>query len=155
MFLFSCETKDVSVLTDMEKETIKSEISPIMKQIIENSESGNFVKATEPYSDKPGFISISNGRVSDYTEFLEGNKQYFKALSSQHFNESVMNYTFLNRQAVIVTWGGSAQVTMQDGQQTNVDPFAASLVFAKHDGMWKVVYNHESGIFTAIATDSI
>lgn len=154
MFLISCGTKNGAKLSDQEKEKIKSEIAPLMNQIVQNSEAGNLEKAIEPYSNRPEFVSISNGQVSDYSKFLEGNKQYFEAMESQKFTESLMNYTFVNRETVIVTWGGSAITKMKDGQQIKVDPFAASIVFNRTDGIWKVIYNHESGVFAAIINDS-
>lgn len=154
MLLFSCGTQNGDKLSDQEKEKIKSEISPLMNQIVQNSESGNIDKAIEPYSNKPEFVSISNGQVSDYNKFLEGNRQYFEAMKSQKFTETLMNYTFVSRETVIVTWGGSAITKMKDGQQIKVDPFAASLVFSKSDGIWKVIYNHESGVFAPVVNDS-
>ena len=154
LFLFSCGTKNTSNLTDQDKELIKSELVTIMNQIIQNSESGNLEKATEYYSNKPEFISISNGQVSDYNKFIEGNKTYFEAMEVQKFTESLMNYTFINKEIVIVTWGGSALAKLKDGQQMKVDPFAASLVFNKVDGDWRVIYNHESGVFAPIANDT-
>ena len=108
MSLLSCGTKNGATLTDNEKEVIKSEITPLMKQIAQNSESGNLDKAIEPYSNKPEFLSITNGQLSDYNKFVEGNKQYFEALESQIFNQTLMNFTFINKDNVIVTWGGSA-----------------------------------------------
>jgi hypothetical protein len=154
MSLLSCGTKNGATLTDKEKEIIKSEIAPLMNQIVQNSESGNLDKAIEPYSNKPKFISISNGNVSDYNKFVEGNKQSFEAIESQEFTETLMNYTFINKENIIVTWGGSAITKMKDGEQIKVDPFAASLVFNKSDGIWKVIYTHESGVFAPLVIDS-
>ena len=155
MILLSCGTKNGATLTDSEKEVIKSEIAPLMKQIVQNSESGNLDKAIEPYSNNPEFVSISNGQVSDYNKFVEGNKQYFEVMGSQSFNQTIMNFTFINKDNVIVTWGGSALAKMKDKQQIKVDPFAASLVFNKRDGSWKVIYSHESAVFTPVVNDSI
>ena len=155
MSLLSCGTKNGATLTDNEKEVIKSEITPLMKQIAQNSESGNLDKAIEPYSNKPEFLSITNGHLSDYNKFVEGNKQYFEAMESQIFNQTLMNFTFINKDNVIVTWGGSALAKMKNRQQIKVAPFAASLVFNKSDGIWKVIYNHESAVFTPVVNDSI
>ncbi len=155
MSLLSCGTKNEATLTNNEKEVIKSEIAPLMKQIIQNSQSGNLDKAIEPYSNKLEFLSIANGQVSDYNKFVEGNKQYFKAMESQIFNQTLMNFTFINKDNVIVTWGGSALAKMKDRQQIKVDPFTASLVFNKSEGIWKVIYNHESAVFTPVVIDSI
>ncbi|TLX73738.1 hypothetical protein E9993_14870 [Labilibacter sediminis] len=155
MFLFSCGTQNEGKLSDEEKEKIKSEISPLFNQIVQNSEAGNLKKAIEPYSNKTEFVSISNGQVSDYDKFVEGNKQYFETMKSQKFTETLMNYTFVSRETVIVTWGGSATIKLKDGKQLKVDPFAASLVFNRTNGIWKVIYNHESGVFTPIINDSI
>ena len=155
MTLLSCGTKNGATLTDNEKVIIRSEIEPLMKQIVQNSQSGNLDKAIEPYSNKPEFLSISNGQVSDYNKFVEGNKQYFEAMESQIFTETLMNYTFINKDNVIVTWGGSALAKMKDKQQIKIDPFAASLVFHKSEGIWKVVFTHESAVFTPVVNDSI
>ncbi len=152
--LLSCGSKNGASLTDKDKEIIKSEIAPLMNQIVQNSESGNIDKAIEPYSNKPEFLSISNGQVSDYSKFVEGNEQYFEAMESQEFTETLMSYTFIDKEIVIVTWGGSALAKMKDGQHIKVDPFAASLIFNKSDGNWKVVYNHESGVFAQVVNDS-
>ncbi len=126
-----------------------------MDQIVQNSESGNIDKAIEPYSNSTDFISISNGQVSDYSRFVEGNRQYFDAIETQKFTESLMNFTIINSETVIATWGGSALTKMKNGQQVKVDPYAASLVFIKTDGTWKVIYNHESGSLIPIVNDSV
>ena len=147
MFLISCGTKTGSILTENEKETIKSELQLLMNQFIQNNEIGNVEKAIEPYLDSPEFMSISNGQISDYKNFMIANKQYFEALESQKFAESAMIYTFINKETVVITWGCSTLIQMKDEQEIKIDPYTATFIFKKVNELWKIIYCHGSGVF--------
>jgi hypothetical protein len=151
MIILSCGTKTEGSLT--EKEIIKAELQSIMNQIIQNNEIGNMEKAIEPYSDSPGFISISNGQISDYKNFMIENNYYFEALKSQKFSKSEMIYTFINNETVIITWGCSALLQMKNEQEIKIDPYTATFIFKKVNELWKVIYAHGSGINVPITND--
>jgi hypothetical protein len=152
--LTSCNTNKVATLTDQDKTIIKTEVQAVLKQIVESSEARNFEKATEPYADIPEFIAISNGVITDYADFIKSNKDFFDALDNQKYTETDLMFTFIDKKNVILTYGGSALVTMKDLQQIKVDPFAATLVFTKIDDSWKVIYSSETAIFIPIVEDS-
>jgi hypothetical protein len=154
MVLVSCGTKTNQVLTDADKDAIIKEIRPVLNQIIENSEKGELVKALEPYLNSPEFIGISNGQVFDFKGMEEGNKQYFDAMTSQKFTEKLLKYSFIDKDNVMVTWGGSANSELKDGQKFSIDPYSASLLFKKLGATWKVIYSHESSVMTPIQTQT-
>lgn len=152
--LVSCTTNKVDVLTEQDKATIQSELETILKQIVENSEAGNFEKATEAYADSPEFISINNAVITDSEGFLKSSKDFFDIMDYQKFNETTLKFTFIDKKTVILTYGGSALTTMKDGQQMNIDPFSAVLVFRKIGDSWKVIHSNETATIIPIAADS-
>ena len=154
MIILSCGTKTEGSLTENEKEIIKSELQSIMNQIIQNSEIGNMGESIKPYLDSPEFMSISNGQISDYKNFMIENKYYFEVLKSQKFSKSEMIYTFINNENVIITWGCSAFVQMKDEQEIKIDPYTVTFIFKKVNELWKVIYAHGSGIIVPITNDS-
>ncbi|TXD51490.1 MULTISPECIES: nuclear transport factor 2 family protein [unclassified Polaribacter] len=153
--LVSCNTSKENILTDQDKATIKSEVQAVINNIVANSEALNLEKATESYLNNPDFISISNGVIADYKSFLKGNKEYFNAIVSQTYTENDLIFTIIDKKTVILTFGGSALVTMKDQQKVKVDPFLATLVFRKIDDSWKVLYTNEFATFAPIENDSI
>ena len=154
LLLASCDTKKIEVLSDQDKATIKTEVEVVINQIIENSEAGNFEKATEPYLNSPEFIAISNGVVADYTGYIKSNKEYFSAVAHQKYNETNILFTYIDKNNVIMTYIGTGHATFKDKQQFKIDPFAATLVFKKIDDSWKVTYSNEFATITPIAEDS-
>jgi hypothetical protein len=154
IIILSCGTKTDGSLTENEKEIIKSELQSIMYQIIQNAEIGNMEESIEPYSDSPEFMSISNGQISDYKNFIIENKYYYEALISQKFTNSEIIYTFINHETVIITLGCSVLVKMKDEQEIKIDPYTATFIFKKVNELWKVIYAHGSGIFVPITNDS-
>lgn len=146
---FACTTEN-KPLTDKDKELLITSIKPVLSQIIENSETGNLDKAIEPYLNSPEFIAVGNGQVLDFNGLKEGNRQYFDALVSQKFTEKDIKYTFIDNKTVIATWCGMGLANLKDGQKLNIDPYVATLVFKKMDGVWKVIYTHESNIITPV-----
>lgn len=145
IIIFSFGTKSKGGLAGNERVIIRSELQSIMEQIIKSNENGNFEEAIRPYSDSPEFISISNGRVSVYKNFLNENKYYFAAIKSQKFSKSDLNYTFIDNKNVIVTWSCSAIIQMKDKQKIKIDPYAATFIFQKEKESWKIIYAHGSG----------
>lgn len=131
IILLSCGTKSESGLAENEKEIIRSELQSIMEQIIKSNENGNLEEAIRPYSDSPQFMSISNGKISDYKNFRIENKYYFDAIKSQKFSASDLIYTFINSKNVIVTWSCAANIQMKDEQKIKIEPYAATFIFQK------------------------
>ena len=128
IIIFSCGTKNESIITENEKEIIKAELQSIMNQMIQNNEIGNLEKSIEPYLDYPEFISITNGQISNYSELRSAHEQYFEVLKSQEFTESTFVYNFLNSENVIVTWGCTALVEMKNEQKTILKKDSENLV---------------------------
>jgi len=150
----SCNTNKVNILSEQDKEAIKSEILAINEHVIESSETVNFEKMIEPFADDPEFISITNGEIINYEGWKESNKEYFENLDKQSFNLTIEKITIINKETAILTLGGSAQALLKDGNQIKFDPFAATVVLRKIDDFWEVIHIHESGIFTPIVEDS-
>jgi len=154
IIILSCGTKTDDSLTENKKEIIKTELQSIMNHIIQNAEIGNMEESIEPYSDSPEFMSISNGQISDYKNFIIENKYFYEALISQKFTNPEIIYTFINHETVIITLGCSVLVKMKDEQEIKVDPYTATFIFKKVNELWKVIYAHGSGIFVPITNDS-
>jgi hypothetical protein len=82
------------------------------------------------------------------------NEEYFDVLESQTYTHDVVMFTFVYRNTVILTYGGSALTTLKCQQQLTIDPFAATLVFRKMDSSWKIIYSHESAVLMPVVIDS-
>lgn len=153
LIILSCGYRTENELTEVEKENIKTELQSLLNEIIDNNERGNVEKSIRPYLDSPEFISITNGRISDYKSFLVTNKQYFEALEYQKYFNKTFQFTFLNKENVIVTWGCTARIKMKNVQEMKLDPYTATLIFKNIEGSWMIVYGHGSGEFSPIAND--
>lgn len=145
IIILSFGAKTESNLADNKKVIIKSKLQSIMQHMIKNYEIGNLEEAIQPFSDSPQFMSISNGKISDYKNFRIENKYYFDAVKSQKFSNSDLKYTFINNKNVIVTWSCSAIILMKNKQKIKIDPYAATFIFQKENESWKIIYAHGSG----------
>jgi len=152
LLFVSCETKNRDLINDQDKERIKSDIQTVFEQMIQSSEAGNF--EFRPFVNSPGFISIVNGKISDYKEFIKSNTAFFDLVDNQIFDEAIMFYTFIDKETVILTYGATVIANFKDGHQSKADPLAWTVVFRKMDESWKVIYSHESFKIVPIVEDS-
>ena len=74
LVIVSCETKNRDLINYEDKERIKSEIQTVFEEMIQSSEAGNF--EFQPFLNSPEFISIVNGKISDYKELLSQIKTF-------------------------------------------------------------------------------
>jgi hypothetical protein len=125
----------------------------VLKNIVESSEAGNLEKNNRTVCKYPDFIYISNGVIVDHDGFIKMNEKYFDALESQTYTESAIMFTFIDRNTVILTYGGLALATLKDKQQMIIESFAATLIFRKMDSSWKIIYSHESAVLMLVVID--
>ena len=152
----SCKEQDSSKeLSKQEKEKITIELRERVQKIVDNSEIGNLNEVAEVYWDNPEFVGVTNGEIKNYKKYIEGDKEYFDILSAQKFSESDLLFTFLTKDIVIATYKGSALADLKDGDKLKLDPFVATLVFKKIDGIWKSVYTNEFMTIQPVIHDSI
>ena len=153
LLIVSCETINRDLINDQDKEKIKSEIQTVFEQMIQSSEAGNF--EFRPFVNSPGFISIVNGKISNYKEFIKSNTDFFDLVDNQIFDETNMLYTFIDKETVILTYGATIIANFKDGHLGRYDPLAWTVVFRKMDDSWKVIYSHESFKIVPMVEDSI
>jgi len=155
LILTSCQSQKTNEeLSKQEKEEIKFELRERVKKIVNNSEVGNLDEVAEVYWNNPEFIGVTNGEIKNYKKYIEGDKEYFDILNNQEFSETDLLFTFLNKDIVIATYNGFALADLNDGTKLKLDPFTATLVFKKIDGIWKSVYTNEFMTIQPIAVDS-
>lgn len=153
--LFSCDNQKVTELTEQDKETIKSEISPLMDKMINSLNNKEWDKAQEDYANTPEFVAVSTGNVFDYQTFVDVCASANESFNSMVITESSRKYSFINPEAVVLTWEGSLMIETADNQKFQADPYAISLLFVKSNGAWTINYSHESGSYEPLVSDTL
>jgi len=146
LILFSCGSPSDKSLTVEQKNKIIEEIKPVINQLFEITYQVNLDKYLE-LVDSSSLVNIMNGQILDYKTFKEGNKQLWSGLEYQKINILTEKFTIINQESVIYTLQGNDEAKFKNGDVLKVDPYAASLLFKKINGLWKITYNHGSGVF--------
>ena len=140
-------------MTELERETIKTEISPLMDKMISSLNNKEWDRSHEDYVNSPDFVAISTGHVFDYQTYIDGCKAANESLQTLVVTEVSRQYSFIDRNAVILTWKGSMMMESLDDQKFVADPYAISLLFVKTGDDWVISYSHESGNILPVVAD--
>jgi hypothetical protein len=148
IFLFSgfISPKPVTK-TSGDPESIKKEISEVVKVIFKNLQGMNADALFLPYSDSPSFSFVTtDGSAVGLQEAKNHHVAWFSSLSSLKVTPSNENYVFLPNNIVICTWQGKFEMTMKTGMKVIINKFAITFIFSKTDNIWKVIYQHSSAL---------
>ncbi|MBE2215610.1 MAG: DUF4440 domain-containing protein, partial [Opitutaceae bacterium] len=97
-------------------------------------------------ADVPEFRYVMpDGVVTDFAGWKQGHIDYFATVSAHRLTEKSQQITVLAPDTAQVTWLGTMDIVPKDGPVQRVDPFAATFLFKRIGGAWKLVAQHESG----------
>ena len=132
-------------LTADEKEDIKKAISKRIDEIIQGAKELNVDKAASVYSDDAEFKIVNpDATVTDFATMKKGQAEGFKGLNSLNFATIKQDFTFLSKDLVMCTWTGKNEFELKSGEKMKIEPYVGSLLFKNKDGVWKIIYAHET-----------
>lgn len=131
--------------SEAEKEIAKAEISDVVKLVIESAEQADFQSAKTPYLNSPEFTLINpDATVDDYEKFRLKGIASFEQLSAYYQTTIREEYRFLNKDLVLYTWIGQAELELKTGDVMNFDSYVGTMLFNKINNEWKITYAHET-----------
>ncbi len=138
------ESESIQLTAD-EKAAIKKDISNRINDIIQGAKELNVEKAASVYSDDPEFRIVNpDGTVTDFETMKKGQLEGFKGLKSLNFSTIKQDFTFLTKDLVMCTWTGINEFELTTGEKMKVEPYVGSLLFKNKEGVWKIIYAHET-----------
>lgn len=150
----ACTNNQKQELTETDKETIKKELKERVHEIIEASENRDVETLGDIYWNNEDFISVRESNVTNYQQYMQGEKEFFQAINSIKFNQGTFDYRILNHDMALLIYKGTAKIDFVEGPNMNLDAFTASLLFRKIDNVWKAVYSNEYAVFNPVVQDS-
>ena len=147
-----CQSSDNSIkeaerkeLTADEKEIIKKAISNRIDEIIQGAKELNIDKALNVYSDDTEFKIVNpDATVTDFATMKKGQAEGFRGLKSLNFSTIKQDFTFLSKDLVMCTWTGKNEFELTSGEKMKIEPYVGSMLFKNKDGVWKIIYAHET-----------
>ena len=138
------KTEDKELTTD-DKELIKKAISNQIDKVIEGAKELNVDKAASVYSDDAEFKIVNpDATVTDFATMKKVQGEGFKGLKSLAFSTIKQDFTFLSKNLVMCTWTGINEFELANGEKMKIEPYVGSLLFKNMDGIWKIIYAHET-----------
>ncbi len=144
--LTSCQNQSTEFeWTEQEKEIAKKEISNVVKVIIENAEKVDVQSAIEPYLNSPEFMLVNpDGSVDNYDNFKNKATESFNQFTAYNQTTIKEEYRFLNKDLVLYTWIGKAEIILKTGEKMNFKSYVGTMLFSKLNNEWRITYAHES-----------
>jgi hypothetical protein len=140
---FSCGTYN-KTLSDTQKEIIKGEVKEEVKTLYKACEEVNFETVMQHFLDSPDFITIYNGAISNYKEYVDGVKLNYNNLINQKCTELVYEkYVILDNYTVIYTNKSKWITNFKDGHSILWDSDVSQLTFRKIKNNWKIINDNE------------
>ena len=136
---FSCGTNNKPV-SDAQKEKIKGEVKDAVKTLYKACEEVNVETVMQHFLDSPDFITIYNGTISNYKEYVDGVKLNYNNLINQKCTElGYEKYVILDNSTVIYTCKSKWITNLKDGHSLLADSLVSQLTFRKIKNNWKII----------------
>jgi SnoaL-like domain len=136
---FSCGTNNKPV-SDAQKEKIKGEVKDAVKSLYKACEEVNFEAVMQHFLDSPDFITIYNGGISNYKEYVDGVKLNYNNLINQKGTElGYEKYVILDNSTVIYTFKSKWIANLKDGHSLVADTAVSQFIFRKIKNNWKII----------------
>ena len=144
--LTSCQNQSAEFeWTEKEKEIAKKEISNVAKVIIESAEKVDIQSALEPYLNSPEFMVVNpDGSIDNYDNFKINGTESFKQFTAYNQTTIKEEYRFLNKDLVLYTWIGKAEIVLKTGEKMSFDSYVGTMLFRKLNSKWRITYAHET-----------
>jgi proline iminopeptidase len=125
---------------------IKVEVAKAMDDFKAAVEKVDLAAVLAIAADVPEFRYVMpDGSVIDFAGWKQGHIDYFATVAAHRFFPKSQDIAVLASDTALVTWKGAMEVVPKDGAVLRVDPFAATFLFKRIDGAWKLVHQNESG----------
>ena len=123
---------------------LKKAVLEVHAQMAQAEKDLNAEKFFEYILDFDNGLIMQDGTVfNTRQEALEAVRAGFERVAQMERNYERADVTALSPDAALVTSKGTSKVTLLDGR-TFTNPFAASTVFVRRDGRWKLLHGHYS-----------
>ena len=140
-----CTDTESAPLNDAERRAIEGMIKTQTHQILTAAEAVDPVAVLAPFSQRPELISTFEGKVDrGYEAFANNVRTSYTALRSQDFGLTTEETRVLNRDVAVTTVYGPHTATDSGGIPSPTKPFAATIVWQREDGKWKIIAIHQS-----------
>ena len=144
---------DVEQLSDAEKGKIEKELRDAIHTLIAGCETLDMEAAFGIFSDSSAFLMMgTDGSLCDYRTYVNSNIDYLMTCSSFKLTTFREEIRILAHDIAIFSWAYKAEANLKTGDQDVVENAGATFVFNKINGVWKVVYYHESSVPTKRVT---
>jgi hypothetical protein len=135
----SCGTNNKPV-SDAQKEKIKGEVKDAVKSLYKACEEVNVETVMQHFLDSPDFITIYNGTISNYKEYVDGVKLNYNNLINQKCTElGYEKYVILDNSTVIYTGKSNWITNLKDGHSLLADSIVSQFTFRKIKNNWKII----------------
>jgi len=147
LFLTGCQKQVPAPLTEAEQAAIRDEVMPTVKAVFAVSESLDMEAGERMALDGPDFFYLMpDGKVLSLAEMMAIGRELVPSLSGQKLITQRDHLIVLGRDAALYVWQGRNDLVQKDGTVLRADPYAATYLFRRVDGVWKFAYAHESGL---------
>ena len=152
--LTSCQNESSNYeWSQQDKETAKKEISIVVNGVIKSAEITDFQSASKPYLNSPEFTIINpDGTIDDYANFEINGKEAFKQMTSYFQTTINEEYRFLNKDIVLYTWIGKAQIELKTGEKMDFESYVGTMLFKKINNEWRITFAHETASPAVVTT---
>ena len=140
-----CADTKSAPLKDAERLDIEGMLKTQTDQILAAAEAVDPVAVLAPFSQRPELISAFEGKIDrGYESFANNVRTSYTALRSQDFDLTMQETRVLNRDIAVTTMQGPHTATDSSGIAGPTKPFAATIVWQREDGKWKIIAIHQS-----------
>lgn len=148
-----CSSLLSTPLAKTEKETIENEVKTAFHAMLDACNKIDVNTGLQLYWNSPDFMGISlDGTIIDYEQFKKANEEYFAAIASYKFVTLKEYITILEDDLVLHSWQGSSESIQKTGEKMTFSNLGITSLFKKIEGLWKVIYYHESAMSPVITT---
>jgi ketosteroid isomerase-like protein len=152
ILIIGCTSQAPKPMTDSEKEAIKSEVKKEFTAMVEACMKVDLQTALSYYWDSPDFKGFGvDGELIDYATFKKANEEFFNAVQTLQFLSIKEDIKVLASDLAIFIWQYKAEIDLKTGEKMNFDKIGVTYLYKKIDGVWKIVYYHESALPPIVA----
>ena len=145
--LLGCTNQPLKPLTDAEKETIKNEVKKDFNAMIEACNKLDIETALTYFLDSPDFMGIGpDGVPIDFAQFKKANEDMSNAARSMQFTNIGEDFKILGNDQVLYIYRYNAEMILNSGEKIVYDKLAMTSLCKKVEGVWKIIFYHESGL---------
>ena len=145
ILLIACSQAPGDPISEKQTEQIKSEIQPVIKQVIESAAHADTAKLFEVFSFTDHFLYVDiTGKFYEAAAYKQMVREFWGQLSTEIIEKGTEKYIYLGANNVLWSYSGSLALTFKNGGQARYNHFGLSMFLTKENGKWKVVFVQES-----------